>query len=61
MSRAHRLKEACPQLDLIGNKELQYSKWLGKGRRGGTLGVAGAKMQKQRESPGPGRDRQNRY
>lgn len=27
MSRAHRLKEACPQLDLIGNKEL-----LGKGR-----------------------------
>jgi hypothetical protein len=33
----HSLKEACPQLALIGNKELSYSQWLGRGRQGGAF------------------------
>lgn len=44
---AHRLKEACPQQDLIGNKELPYSQWLGKGRPGGTLRAAWANTQEE--------------
>jgi hypothetical protein len=55
---ACRLKEACPQLDLIGNKELPYSQLLGKERLGGTLIVAGAKS-RGGEKGNP--ERQNRF
>ena len=44
---AHRLKEACLQLDLIGNKELSDSQWLGKQRQSRVIRVALAKTHEE--------------
>jgi len=41
-SRTSRPEGPCPELAFIGNKELQYSQWLGwAGRRGGTFRFPG--------------------
>lgn len=44
---ASRLKEACLQLDLIGNKELSDSQWLGKQRQSRVIRVALAKTHEE--------------